>query len=48
MKKVLWLWVILILAAAAVVGFSRLSESKKRYLGYVARQAPALIARYFV
>ena len=49
MKKGIWLWIIiLILAVVGVVGYSRLSESKKRYLGYISRQAPDLIARYFV
>lgn len=48
MKRLFWLWVLLITAALLVVGYSRLSVSKKRYLGYILRQAPALIARYFV
>ncbi len=48
MKDLLWLWVILALAVVIIVIYSSLSKSKKRYLGYLLRQVPALIARYFV
>ncbi|MFN2144508.1 MAG: hypothetical protein ACK2T7_04110 [Anaerolineales bacterium] len=48
MKKLLWLWVTLTFGAVLLVGYSRLSISKKRYLGYLLRQVPAMAARYFV
>jgi hypothetical protein len=48
MTDLLWLWIILILAALIVIVFISLPKSKKRYLGYIIRQAPSLIARYFV
>jgi hypothetical protein len=48
MKDLLWLWIILILVALIVIVFISLPKSKKRYLGYIVRQAPSLIARYFV
>ena len=46
--NLLWLWIVLILLAIALIGYGSLSKSKKRYLGYIARQVPSLIARYFV
>ena len=46
--NLLWLWIVLgVLAILAIIILS-LPKSKKRFLSYMLRQAPSLIARYFV
>ena len=44
----LWLWIVLGILAVLAVVYLCLPVSKKRYLKYFLRQAPSLIARYFV
>jgi hypothetical protein len=48
MKNLLWLWIILGVIAGLGVIFLCIPKTKKRYLAYILRQAPSLIARYFV
>ena len=48
MKTKTWLWVLLVLLAALILGYNSLSDSKKRYLAYMSKQVPHLITRYFV
>lgn len=47
MKNLLWLWIVLGILVLGTLGFLSIPKSKKRYLGYILRQAPSLIARYF-
>jgi hypothetical protein len=47
MKNLLWLWIVLGILGVGVLGYLSIPKSKKRYLAYILRQAPSLIARYF-
>jgi len=47
-KGVFWIALATILIIIAVVTFSQLSVSKKRYFKYLSQQLPHLITRYFV
>lgn len=44
--KTVW-WVLLGILGVGVLGYLFIPKSKKRYLGYILRQAPSLISRYF-
>lgn len=44
--KTVW-WVLLGILGVGVFGYLVIPKSKRRYLGYILRQAPSLISRYF-
>lgn len=46
--NLLWLWIVLGILAIITIIILCLPKSKRRFLGYLLRQAPSLIARYFV
>jgi hypothetical protein len=46
--NLLWLWIVLGVLAIITIIILLLPKSKRRFLGYILRQAPSLIARYFV
>jgi len=46
--NLLWLWIVLGILAVLAIFIISLPKSKRRFLGYMMRQAPSLIARYFV
>ena len=46
--NLLWLWIVLGILAVIAIIILCLTKSKRRFLSYILRQAPSLIARYFV
>jgi hypothetical protein len=48
MKKRFWLRLSILIGFGMVYAYSRLSDSKKRYIAYLVRQIPYLPARYSV
>lgn len=47
MKNWLWLWIVLGVLGIGIFGYMNIPKSKKRYLGYILRQAPSLLPRYY-
>ncbi len=47
-RNLLWLWIVLGIVALITIIVLCLPKSKRRFLGYMLRQVPSLIARYFV
>lgn len=47
-KRFPWLTFLLLLGLVLCVGYSQLSESKKRFIANTLRQVPYLFARYQV
>jgi hypothetical protein len=48
MKRPLWFKLGIILALVAVLVYSRMSESQRRYVAHLVKQIPYMPARYFV
>jgi hypothetical protein len=48
MKRPLWFKLGFILALAAVLVYSQLSESQRRYIAHLVKQIPFMPARYCV
>ena len=48
MKRIFWFLLGAALASALVILYRRLPQGQKRYLAYLAKQAPYIPARYFV
>jgi hypothetical protein len=46
--NLLWLWIVLGIIAIITIIVLCIPKSKRRFLGYILRQVPSLIARYFV
>lgn len=47
-NNLLWLWIVLGIVVLITIIVMCLPKSKRRFLSYLLRQAPSLIARYFV
>lgn len=46
--NLLWLWIVLGIVALITIIVMCIPKSKRRFLSYLLRQVPSLIARYFV
>lgn len=47
MKHLAWLWTLIGIVGAGALVYASLSKSKRRYLGYILKQAPSLLSRYY-